>query len=198
MRLYGRRFWAGLGLGLPPTLLFVGLAWLTETDVRRTVRLFLFVVLGSVVASFCYLAASRIASDRERKGSSLVALAAGILVFLPMPVLIALFYLPGLAWFALFGLAVPVALFESRTLTESFRRAIQLARVDYAHVLGSLAAVTIVALISAGTLGYLLVQFGDQAGGVAAFIAVLLISPLVLFAAALLYEDQEARLARRP
>lgn len=194
MRLYGRRFWAALGLGLPPTLLGVGLAWLTDMDVRRTVRLLVFVVFGAVVASFCYLAASRLASDRERKGSPLVAFTAGILVFLPMPLLIALFYLPGLAWFALFGLAVPAALFESRSLTESFRRAIELARVDYVHVLGSLAAVTIVALVSAGTLSYLLVQFGDQARGVGAFIAVLLLSPLPLFASALLYEDQVARL----
>ena len=50
------------------------------------------------------------------------------------------------------------------------------------------------ALISAGVLSYLLVQFGDQARGAAAFIAVLLLSPLLFLAAALLYEDQVARL----
>ena len=194
MRLYGRRFWAALAIGIPPTLLAVVLAAFAANDVHRTVRLISFIVAGSVVTSVCFVLANRIASDRPLSGSSLVAVVAGTLVFLPMPVLVALFYLPGLIWFAFLGFAVPVALFEARGLSGSFRRAIQLARADYAHALGSLAAITIVALISAGVLSYLLVQFGDQARGIAAFIAILLISPLVLFAAALLYEDQVARL----
>ena len=107
-----------------------------------------------------------------------------MIVFLPLPVLVALFYLPGLIWFAFLGFAVPAVLFEARGLGDAFRRAIQLARADYAHALGSLAAVTIVALISAGVLSYLLIQFGDQAQGAAAFIAVLLLSPLLFLAAA--------------
>ena len=194
MRLYGRRFWRAVSLGVPPTLLGVLLALLTANDVQRTARLFAFVVLFALIASLCLIVANRIASDRPQRGSSWVALAAGILVFLPLPVLVAIFYLPGLIWFAFLGFAVPAAMFESRGLAGAFRRAIQLARADYAHALGSLAAVTIVALISAGVLSYLLVQFGDQARGAAAFIAVLLLSPLLFLAAALLYEDQVARL----
>jgi hypothetical protein len=194
MRLYGRRFWRAVGLGVPPTLLGVLLALLTANDVQRTARLFAFVVLFALIASLCLIVANRIASDRPQRGSSWVALAAGILVFLPLPVLVAIFYLPGLIWFAFLGFAVPAAMFESKGLAGAFRRAIQLARADYAHALGSLAAVTIVALISAGVLSYLLVQFGDQARGAAAFIAVLLLSPLLFLAAALLYEDQLARL----
>lgn len=194
MRLYGRRFWRAVGLGVPPTLLGVLLALLTANDVQRTARLFAFVVLFALIASLCLIVANRIASDRPQRGSSWVALAAGILVFLPLPVLVAIFYLPGLIWFAFLGFAVPAAMFESKGLAGAFRRAIQLARADYAHALGSLAAVTIVALISAGVLSYLLVQFGDQARGAAAFIAVLLLSPLLFLAAALLYEDQVARL----
>jgi hypothetical protein len=162
--------------------------------VQRTARLFAFVVLFALIASLCLIVANRIASDRPQSGSSWVALAAGVLVFLPLPVLVAIFYLPGLIWFAFLGFAVPAAMFEARGLGGAFRRAIQLARADYAHALGSLAAVTIVALISAGVLSYLLVQFGDQARGAAAFIAVLLLSPLLFLAAALLYEDQVARL----
>ena len=108
--------------------------------------------------------------------------------------LVAIFYLPGLIWFAFLGFAVPAVMFESRGLGSAFRRAIELALADYAHALGSLAAVTIVALISAGVMSYLLVQFGDQARGAAAFIAVLLLSPLLFLAAALLYEDKVARI----
>ena len=194
MRLYGRRFWAAVALGVPPTLLGILLALLTANDVQRTPRLFAFVVLFALIASLCLIVANRIASDRPQLGSSWVALAAGVVVFLPLPVLVAIFYLPGLIWFAFLGFAVPAVMFESRGLGSAFRRAIQLARADYAHALGSLAAVTIVALISAGVMSYLLVQFGDQARGAAAFIAVLLLSPLLFLAAALLYEDQVARL----
>jgi hypothetical protein len=194
MRLYGRRFWRAVLLGVPPTLLGVLFALLTESDVQRTARLFAFVILFAVIGSLCLIVANRLASDRPQRGSTWVALVAGLVVFLPLPVLVALFYLPGLIWFAFLGFAVPAVLFESRGLADAFRRAIQLARADYTHALGSLAAVTIVALISAGVLSYLLVQFGDQAQGAAAFIAVLLISPLLFLAAALLYEDQVARL----
>lgn len=194
MRLYGRRFWRAVGLGIPPTLLSILLALLTARDVQRTARLFAFVVLFALIGSLCFIVANRLASDRPQRGSSWVALTAGILVFLPLPVLVALFYLPGLMWFAFLGFAVPAAMFEAGSLSDAFRRAIQLARADYVHALGSLAAVTIVALISAGVLSYLLIQFGDQAQGAAAFIAVLLLSPLLFLAAALLYEDQVARL----
>jgi hypothetical protein len=85
-------------------------------------------------------------------------------------------------------------MFESKGLGDAFRRAVELARADYVHALGSLAAVTIVVLISAGVLSYLLIQFGEQAQGAAAFIAILLLSPLLFLAAALLYQDQVARL----
>ena len=197
MRLYGRRFWGAVGLGIPPTLLGVLLAALTARDVHRTARLPAFVVLFAVIASLCFIVANRLATDRPQSGSSLTALAAGLIVFLPLPVLAALFYLPGLIWFAFLGFAVPAVLFESRSLGDAFRRAIELARADYGHALGSLAAVTIVALVSAGVLSFLLIQFGEQAQGAAAFIAVLLLSPLLFLAAAMLYEDQVARLTEQ-
>jgi hypothetical protein len=111
-----------------------------------------------------------------------------------VPLLAGFLLLPALAWLALLGLVVPVVVVENLPLRPALARAISLGRADYVHALGSLAAVTIVAGITALMLQYLLVQFGDTASGVAAFVAVLLLSPLLLFAAALLYEDQVARL----
>ena len=52
MRLYGRRFWGAVGLGVPPTLLGILLALLTARDVQRTARLFAFVVLFALIAAF--------------------------------------------------------------------------------------------------------------------------------------------------
>lgn len=197
LRLYGRRFWAALALGVPPTVLAVALVALSDSDLRRVVRLLIVTLAASVVVSACYVAACRLAGDSAAEGSILTAFLAGVLIGLPMPLLVGLFYLPGLAWFALVGLAVPAALYEGRPLGQAFSRAIQLARADYAHALGSLAAVTIVAVVSAGALSFLLVQFGDTTRGVGAYVALLFLSPLVLLAAAELYFDQVARAARR-
>jgi hypothetical protein len=196
LRLYGRRFWAALALGVPPTALAALFIALADSELRRGLRLLVVAVAGSVVISACYVAACRIAAGRPLQGSILTAFLAGVVVSLPLPVLIGLFYLPGLAWFALVGLAVPAALFESRSLGAAFRRGIQLAKADYAHALGSLAAVTIVAVVSAGALSFLLVQFGDTTRGIGAFVALLFLSPLLLLAPAILYYDQEARVAK--
>jgi hypothetical protein len=194
MRLYGRRFWLGLLLGVPPTLAGIGLAAASDAGASRVAGLTLAVAAGAPALSVSYVGASLIASGARPKGRTLVvAFVAGLLVLLPVPFLATLFILPALAWFALFGLAVPAAVVEGLVLTDAFRRALELARADYVHALGSLAAAAIVVLLSAGVLQFLLVQFGDTAAGVAAFIAVLLLSPLLLFAASLLYFDQAAR-----
>jgi hypothetical protein len=194
MRLYGRRFWAALALGIPPTAAGVLLAAYADSGASRLGRLVAALILGAPAVSLSYVGASVLAAGRRPPSRNLfVAFVAGVLVLLPVPFLATLLVLPALAWFAFFGLAVPVAVIERTALTPSLGRALQLARADYVHALGSLAAAAIVAFISAGVLQFLLVQFGDTAGSVAAFFAILLLSPLVLLAAAQLYFDQAAR-----
>ena len=195
MRLYGRRFWAALLLGVPPTLAGLALAASADSGTSRAARLTLALAIGAPAVSVSYVGASVLAAGtRPPRRALFVAFVAGVLVLLPVPFLATLLILPALAWFALVGLAVPAAIVERGQLTQSLRRALQLARADFVHALGSLAAAAIVVFVSAGVLQYLLVQFGETAGGVAAFLAVLLLAPLLLLAAALLYFDQEARL----
>jgi MFS family permease len=199
MRLYGRRLWAALLIGLPPTLAGVLLAVLADSGASRIARLSVALAAGAPALSASYVAASVIATGRRPPGRTLlVAFVAGVLVLLPVPFLATLLVLPALAWFALFGLAVPAAIVEQLELKQALARAVQLARADFVHVLGSLAATVIVAFVSAGVLQFLLVQFGETAAGVAAFIAIILLAPLVLFAAALLYFDQAARVVATP
>ena len=96
---------------------------------------------------------------------------------------------------ALVGLVVPVAVIERLPLRAAFRRAIELARADYVHALGSLATLAIVFFLTRFVLFFLLRGAGDAADRVAIFLADLVVSPVVFLGAALLYYDQAARAA---
>lgn len=194
MRLYGRRFWAALALGAGPLVV----ALTVHALPGRTGLVFL-ATGGALVFTVCYVAASLLAGDlRPRRRPVLTAVGIGVLVFAPVPFLTVSLVFPGLIWLAFFGLAVPVALNEQRGLRESVRRSIALARADFVHALGSLAALVVVAFITAITLAFLLGQFGEQSRAIAAVIPLVLVSPLLFLGSALLYFDQSARLANRP
>jgi hypothetical protein len=199
LRLYGRRLWAALLLGIPPTLAALVLAARVDSGTSRAGVLILVLGVGAPAISLSFVGASVVAAGRRPASRFLVsAFVVGVLVLLPVPFLGTLFVLPALAWFALFGLCVPSAVVEELEPRQALARAFRLGRADYVHALGSLAAAAIVVIVSAGVLQYLLVQFGDTAAGVAAFIAVLLLSPLLLLAAAILYFDQAARAEPAP
>jgi len=66
------------------------------------------------------------------------------------------FVLPALAWLSAFGLVVPVLVVEDLRPREALARAWTLARSDYVHVLGSLATLAIVVLLTQGMLAFLL------------------------------------------
>jgi uncharacterized membrane protein len=90
-------------------------------------------------------------------------------------------------------MAVPAVLLEERGFRGAFRRGIELARADYVHALGSLATLVIVVFLCQGVLFFLLRGTGEAALAVAGFLASLVISPLLFLGAALLYDDQAAR-----
>jgi hypothetical protein len=186
LRLYGRRFWPSLALGIPPSLLNL-LARVLDDEV-----LFLVVpVVGGVLLSGSYLGAVALAAERTVPIAAPVA--AGTLVFLPFPILTALFILPGLIWLAAVGLVVPVLALERVSFRRSFRRAFTLARADFPHALGTLATLAILVFITQSGLFFLLRGTGDQTLAIASFIASLVVSPLLFLGAGLLYFDQEAR-----
>jgi hypothetical protein len=190
MRLYGRRFWASLALGVGPLIVV-----LAVNALPQKAGLVLLATGGALVFTVCYVLGIRLAADANPDARSvLTALAVGVLVFAPVPFLTASLVFPGLIWLAFFGLAVPVALIERQGFRQSIRRSIVLARVDFVHALGSLAALVVVGFISAFALAFLLGQFGEQSRELAALIPLVLVSPLLFLGTALLYFDQEARL----
>jgi hypothetical protein len=184
IRLYGRRFWAVLPLGLA----FVGvdLVSLHRSVGVQTLVLWIFT---PVFAAAFVRASSIVCGARP----TWPALAVAVLLFLPFPLLVRLYVLPGIAWFGLFGLAVPAALAEGLGVREALRRGLQLGRADPVHAIGGLAALALVYGVTRVMLLVLLHSSGGQTQVGAAVIADLVLSPLVFVGAALLYADQAAR-----
>jgi hypothetical protein len=189
IRLYGRRFWLALPLGLSVAVLE---QVLIEFEPEQ--RFVLLATAGGALLSASYAAASALAADRRlTKKSGFVAVAAGTVAFVPFPFLVLGFVLPGVAWLAFVGLVVPAAVIERLGFRAAFRRAIELARADYVHALGSLATLVILYVLTRLVLVLLLRGSGDQTERVSIFLADLVISPVLFLGAALLYFDQEAR-----
>jgi hypothetical protein len=127
---------------------------------------------------------------------TLVAAAVAALVWLPFPALRAVYVLPGLAWLALLGLAVPAAMVERLRFREALVRGRELGTADYVHALGSLAALVVVVGVSSNTLSALLHTQGDNGQRVAVFLSDFVLGPLLFLGGALLYVDQSARAVR--
>jgi hypothetical protein len=184
IRAYGERFWRVLPLGIP-------LAVVDQLSVRHSPGLQMLVwwaALPLFVAA--YVSACTLLLD-ARPNRTAVVLA--VLIYLPFPALRALFILPGIAWFALVGLAVPAAMVEGLRFRDALVRGRQLGVADYAHALGSLAALVVVVGVAATTLSALLHSQGDNGQRVAVAVSDLVLSPLLFLGAALLYLDQSAR-----
>jgi hypothetical protein len=191
LRLYGRRFWRSIALGLGPVAVAIAV-----NAIPSPANLIFAATGGSLVVTLCYVAACFLANDVEpTRRSVATAVLIGVLVFAPVPFLTRILIFPAVVWLAFFGLAVPVALYERKGFQESLGRAVALARADFVHALGSLAALGIVGFVSAIALSSLLIQFGDQARSTAALLPLFLVSPLLLLGTALLYFDQAARVA---
>ena len=112
---------------------------------------------------------------------------------MPAALLTILYIVPAIAWLALVGLVVPVLVIERRPTLDALRRAVQLARADYLHALGSLATLALLFGLVKLMLALLLKDFGDSGERVALGLADLVVSPILFLGAALLYLDQEAR-----
>jgi hypothetical protein len=184
IRLYGDRFWQVLPLGL----VFVGLdlASFHHSVLVQTLLLWAF---GPLLTAG-YVRASSLVAGRPWSWPALVA---GIVVFLPFPILYRIYVLPGIVWFGLFGLAVPAAVAERLGVAPALRRGLALGRADTAHAVGGLATFAIVFFVCRYALLVLLHTQGGQAQDGAVLLGDLVLSPLFFVGGALLYVDQAAR-----
>ena len=188
IRAYGDNFWRTLLLGLP-------LAASTQVSLGHSSRTQMLVLLAfSPLIAVAFVRACTIVHGAQ---PTLAAFACGLLVFAPVPILLRFYVLPGIAWLALFGLAVPAAMIERLGFRGALERGRRLALVDYPHALGSLSALVIVVGISELTLVVVLRSQGDNGQRVAHVLADLVLSPLLYLGGALLYVDQAARVGSR-
>jgi hypothetical protein len=184
VRLYGDNFWRVLPLGLV-------LAAANQITFERRVAIQALVLAAATpVMTGAYLVACRIAL---RARPTLTAFAVGCLVFLPVAGLTLVYVLPGLAWLALFGLAVPAAVVERLRPRAALVRGFRLGTADYVHALGSIATLTILFALMRIMLAIVLQTQGDNELRIALFLADLVVSPIVFLGSALLYVDQAAR-----
>lgn len=191
-RLYGRRFWHALPLGLPLAVLDQALL---GQDAGVRVAVF---AAGAPLLAGSYAAASALAARTKLTArAAVVAVATGTLVLLPASLLIVWFALLAAAYLALVGLVVPVAVIERKAPLAAFRRAGDLARADFVHAFGALAALAVVFFIARLGLVALLRAQAENTVRVAVLLADVALGPILFLGAALLYFDQEARLSAR-
>ncbi|MGH2933942.1 MAG: hypothetical protein ACRDL2_05430 [Gaiellaceae bacterium] len=185
IRFYGGRFWAVLPLGIP--FVVVDSIGIGQSAAVQTV------VLWAATPFFC-LALVRASSLVTSGPATRAAFGVAVLLFLPFPVLLRLYVLPGVAWVAIFGLAVPAAVAERLPVGAALRRGRALSGADLAHALGGMAALALVYGVSRAFLLVLLHTQGNQTQVIALILADLVLSPLLFVGTGLLYVDQAARL----
>jgi hypothetical protein len=191
IRLYGRRFFPSLALGLPAAVIVGLAAWAPEPERSASV-----LVIGTALSSWALARAVRITYP-DATGSTASAFAVGVVTFLPV-VLVRVVVFPGiyplaLIWLAATIFAVPAVLVEGVSMRRALGRSVRLARADAVHVLGGLVTLTLTIALTALVLTFLLRGFGDQRLIVAAVIAFAVVTPLFFLGAAVLYADQAAR-----
>lgn len=190
IKLYGERFFPSLALGL--SLAVLDVVAYGHSVGMQTLLIWAF---GPLLAASFVAAAAVVSRVRLTWRTALVGIGVGVVVFLPFPVLLRIFVLPGIALFALLGLAVPAAVVEQRGLRASLRRGFELGRTDFRHAFGGLCTLALVYGLSRYALLLLLQTQSDQTQEVAGFLADVVLGPLLFIGSALLYVDQAARVA---
>ncbi|HET7555938.1 MAG TPA: hypothetical protein VFJ75_09835 [Gaiellaceae bacterium] len=194
IRLYGRRFWACLALGIP-----IGAFGALTGELHGWTSVIVSLTLGAVLLTLTYVgAAAIVAGGPVSRRRLAVAFVVGLIAFVPFPALVLLYILPAIAWLALVGLAVPAAVIEGTGVVESLKRGFRLGRADYVHSLGTMAALGIVFYLSTRVLALALNAGSGQAANIARPLAEGLLWPVVVLGASLLYFDQAARLESGP
>jgi hypothetical protein len=203
IRIYGERPRAALGLGAVVAGAFL---------VGRVVPSLLEVLVISLVFTATYAAAARVVSgDSFVEAWAQVGLRTPVLLVLTLvvaiPFAIAVGYLLlivlAVLWLALSGFSVPVAMLERTGEQETvfgriayaLDRSLRLARTEYLHAAGIVAALVLIYILLSGLVGTALIGFADNGELAAATLVQLVLAPMFFLGLAVLYYEQRARAA---
>lgn len=201
IRVYGDRVRAALGLGA-----VIGGAYLLAAVVPAILE----VLVVSLAFTGTFAAAARIVSgDSFAEAWAQVGVRAPVLVVLTFVVAVPfalaatyLFFLVLAAlWLALVGFSVPVAMLERESAADgvfgriayALDRSLRLARAEYLHAAGVVAALIGVYLVVGILIGVALVGFADNGRLIAVSLAQLVLAPLFFLGLSVLYYEQRAR-----
>jgi hypothetical protein len=203
IRLYSERPRAALGLGAVVAGAFL---------LARVVPTLLEVLVIALAFTAVYGAAARIVSgDSFGEAWAQVGVRAPALVILtfvvavPFAIAVGYLFLLVLAvlWLALSGFSIPVTMLEREgnrdgvfgRIAYALDRSLRLARVEYLHAAGIVAALVIAYVLLSVLIGAALVGFADNGKVVAAALVQLVLAPLFFLGLAVLYYEQRARAA---
>jgi hypothetical protein len=184
IRAYGAHFLRALPLGLP-------FAVATQYSLGRSID----GQTGALIVLSPFVALAYVLGCRLVLGARVTATAwvLALVLFVPVPVLVRIYVVPGIAWLALFGLAVPASMVEGLGFRAALARGRRLGTADFVHALGSLCGLAAVVVLSELTLILLLRTQGANGERLAHLLADLVLTPLLYLGGALLYLDQTAR-----
>jgi len=203
VRLYGDRIWSVVGIGV-----FLAGSLLAAHVIGHVVA---FVVIVALAFTAAYAVSSRlVVGDASAEAWAQVGVRLPVLLVLTVivsvpfvlgrvdPVLLVF----GVAWLAFVGLSIPVAMLERNPIQGAWyggiafaiNRATVLARGEYLHVLGVMAAFVLVYLLLGPFLAVLLTGFADNGGLAATLIANGVLGPFFFLGLSLLYLEQKARI----
>lgn len=201
IRIYGERLRAALGLGS-----VVGGAYLLAGVVPALLE----VLVVSLAFTATYAAAARVVSgDSFVEAWAQVGVRAPVLVVLTFVVAVPfalaatylLFLVLSALWLALVGFSVPVAMLEREgdrdgvfaRIAYALDRSLRLARVEYLHAAGVVAALIGVYLVIGLLVSVALVGFAENSRLVAIALAQVVLAPLFFLGLSVLYYEQRAR-----
>lgn len=203
VRIYTQRPAAALGIGLVE-----GGAYLLAAF---TPDLLDVLVIGLAFAAIYAAAARLVSGDSFAEAWAQVGVRAPVLLVLTfvvaVPTVISLTYLflfvVAALWIAFMGFSIPVAMLERDPdvknafdrIAFSLLRSIRLARAEYLHALGVVAALIIVYLVLGIALAVGLVGFADNGRVIAAALVQVVLAPFFFIGLCVLYYEQRARAA---
>lgn len=208
VRIYGERLWGTLGIGA-----VMGGLFLIATQTPAPVS----VLVVSLAFTACYAAAARLAAgDRFADSWTAVGMRSPVLVVLnfvvaipfgiaigiqgdPLGELVLLLF--AVAWLVFVGFSIPVAALEHdgesggwfARLAHALHRSVELARAEFLHAVGVVAALLLSYSLVAPLLAAALVGFAENGARASFFLVQVVLAPFFLLGLAVLYFEQRAR-----